>query len=261
LRKNSPVLKITFLGTGTSQGVPVIACNCKVCKSSDPKDKRLRTSIMIEDGDNTFIVDAGPDFRQQMLRENVQDINGILITHEHKDHIGGIDDVRAFNFKNKRAIDIYCDIRVESAIKRELPYSFDNKGYPGAPQMNIHIIDDNSFNLKGKEVKPIKAFHKDLPVYGFRFGNMTYLTDVNAIPDSSLKLMKGSSRLVINALRKEKHLSHFNLKEALDLIEFIKPEKAYLTHVGHSMGLHQEVSKELPDNVEIAYDGMSFKSE
>lgn len=251
-------MKVTFLGTGTSQGVPVIACSCKACKSADPKDSRLRASVLIEDGQNVYVIDAGPDFRQQMLKADVQNLDAILITHEHKDHIGGMDDVRAFNFKNRKSMDVYCDKRVEAALKLAYPYVFDPQGYPGAPRMNIHLIGDIAFDLMGREVTPVLVYHKELPVYGFRIGGFAYITDANAIPLNSIALLNGIDYLVINALRKEKHPSHFNLDEALDLISEIKPGKAFITHIGHEMGLYSEVSAELPANVQLAYDGMTF---
>lgn len=213
---------------------------------------------MLEEEGRTYVVDAGPDFRQQMLRENVQNLDAILITHEHKDHIGGMDDVRAFNFKSRKAIDIYCDSRVEQAIKREYPYVFDPDGYPGAPRMNLNLIEDHPFTLFGREVIPVMAYHKDLPVLGFRFDDLTYLTDVNAMPEKSISLIEGTELLIINALRKEKHPSHFNLDEALELVTLIKPRKAYIIHIGHQMGLHNDVKLELPGNVELAYDGQVF---
>ncbi len=251
-------MRVTFLGTGTSQGVPVIACSCSSCRSSDPKDKRLRSSVIIEDRGRVYVIDAGPDFRQQMLREDVQNLDAILITHEHKDHIGGMDDVRAFNFKNRKSMDVYCDCRVESAIKLAYPYVFDSKGYPGAPRMDIHIIGDHSFDLYGREIIPVRVLHKDLPVYGFRIGGFTYITDANKISSGSMALIKGTDYLVINALRKQKHPSHFSLDQALEIIADIKPHKAYITHIGHDMGPYSEVSTELPENVELAYDGLSF---
>lgn len=251
-------MKVTFLGTGTSQGVPVIACNCKTCRSADPKDSRLRTSVLLEDDQSVYVIDAGPDFRQQMLKEGVQNLDAILITHEHKDHIGGMDDVRAFNFKNRKPMDVYCDKRVELALKLAYPYVFDPMGYPGAPRMNIHLIGDAPFDLMGREVTPIMVHHKELPVYGFRIGDFAYITDANDIPVNSIALLNELNYLVINALRMEKHPSHFNLDEALELIAEIKPRKTFITHIGHEMGLYSELSAELPDNVELAYDGMSF---
>lgn len=239
--------------------MPVIACGCQTCNSEDNKDKRLRCSLLIEYNGKTFVIDAGPDFRQQMLRENVQHIDAILVTHEHKDHIAGMDDVRAFNFKSQKAIDIYCDVRVCEAIRREYIYVFNENKYPGVPQMNLLLIDDNKFNINGIEIIPILAYHHKLPVYGFRVGDLTYLTDVNMIPEESIELIRGSKVFVINALRKEKHISHFNLEEALELIGRVKPEKAFITHIGHQMGYHKLVNDELPPNVELAYDTLSYQ--
>lgn len=250
-------MKITFLGTGTSQGVPVIACECRTCKSSDSRDKRLRTSLLIESAHQNIVIDAGPDFRQQMLRAGVRKLDSILLTHEHKDHIGGMDDVRAYNYINKKPIDIYCDERVQKAVRREYPYVFSEYKYPGVPQMNLITIGDDPFKIGKLYVIPVKVHHYRLPVYGFRFGDFAYITDANYISEDNKKKLLGIKYMVINALRKEKHLSHFNLREALDLIEEISPRKAFITHISHQMGLHAEVSKELPANVELAYDGLS----
>ncbi|HUS86592.1 MAG TPA: MBL fold metallo-hydrolase [Bacteroidales bacterium] len=251
-------MKITFLGTGTSQGIPVIACDCKTCSSSDTRDKRLRASLLVELEGKTMVIDAGPDFRQQMLREDVRQLDAILLTHEHIDHIGGMDDVRAFNFKSNKAIDIFSDERVQKAIERQYTYVFSEAGYPGAPKMNLHLISDNPIDLFGTFIYPIKVFHHKLPVYGFRIGEMAYITDANFIsPESKVKL-SGIRHFIINALRKEKHLSHYSLDEALDLINEIAPEFAYITHVGHTMGLHEEVTATLPSNVMLAYDGLCF---
>ena len=250
-------MKITFLGTGTSQGVPVIACNCPVCKSGDTRDKRLRTSLLIEIDKFTFVIDAGPDFRQQMLRENVQYLDAILISHEHKDHIGGMDDVRAYNFKSRKPINIYCDSRVNKAIQREYEYVFADNKYPGVPLMDINILDGSPFDLFGYNVIPIPVMHNNLPVFGYRMGGLSYITDANLISSESMLIMEGSDCLVINALRREKHISHFNLEEALRIIEQIKPRFAYITHIGHQLGMHSEISKELPGNVKLAYDGLS----
>jgi len=249
-------VKITFLGTGTSQGVPVIACNCKTCKSADSRDKRLRTSLFIETENQNIVIDAGPDFRQQMLRAEVKKLDSILLTHEHKDHIGGMDDVRAYNYLSKKPIDIYCDERVQKAVRREYPYVFSEYRYPGAPQMNLIRIGDDPFFLCDLKVIPVKVYHYRLPVYGFRIGDFAYITDANYISEDNRKKLPGVKYMVINALRKEKHLSHFNLREALDLIDEISPRKAFITHISHQMGLHDEVSKELPANVELAYDGL-----
>jgi len=249
-------VKITFLGTGTSQGVPVIACNCIICQSEDRRDKRLRTSLLVEAEDQNIVIDAGPDFRQQMLRAEVKQLDSILLTHEHKDHIGGMDDVRAFNYINKKPIDIYSDERVQRAVMREYPYVFSEHKYPGVPQMNLITIDDKPFQIGNLHIIPVKVHHYRLPVYGFRINDFAYITDANYISEENKGKLTGVKYMVINALRKEKHLSHFNLSEALDLINEISPMKGYITHISHQMGLHGEVSQELPANVELAYDGL-----
>lgn len=252
-------MKITFLGTGTSQGVPVIACDCKICLSSDQHDKRLRTSLLIETGGTTLLIDAGPDFRQQMLRENVTRLDSILLTHEHKDHIGGLDDVRAFNYKSQDAIDIYAEERVQKALKKEYSYVFSEYQYPGVPKMRLNPLNDYSFAIKGIKIDPVRVFHYRLPVYGFRVGNFAYITDANYIPEAGKEKLFGVKYLVINALRKEKHISHFSLREAIDFIKEISPKKAFITHISHQMGFYAEVSGELPANIFLAYDGLKFE--
>lgn len=254
-------MKITFLGTGTSQGVPVIACDCNVCLSADPLDKRLRTSVLLETDENTLIIDAGPDFRQQMLREHVTKLDAILLTHEHKDHIAGLDDVRAFNYKSQDAIDIYSEERVQKVIKKEFSYVFSEYQYPGIPKMRLNPIPEHNFNIKNIPIIPVRVFHYRLPVYGFRIGNFAYITDANYVPEESKELLYGVKYLVINALRKEKHISHFSLREAIDFIREISPKKAFITHISHQMGLHAEVSKELPPEIMLAYDGLSLLCE
>lgn len=249
-------MRITFLGTGTSQGVPVIGCDCKTCRSQDERDKRLRTSLLLEAEDQNIVIDAGPDFRQQMLRAGVRSLKSILLTHEHKDHIGGMDDVRAFNYISKKPIDIYSDRKVQEAIKRTYPYVFAENKYPGVPQMNLITIGDEPFLAGGMEVMPVRVYHYRLPVYGFRFGDFAYITDANYISADNMKKLIGVKYLVINALRKEKHISHFNLREALQLIDEISPRKGFITHISHQMGLHSEVSEELPASVSLAYDGL-----
>ena len=249
-------MEVVFLGTGTSQGVPVIGCKCETCTSDDMRDKRLRSSILIEVDDKTFVIDTGPDFRQQMLREQVKDITAILFTHEHKDHIAGLDDIRAFNYIHKRPMEIYADERVEKALRREYAYVFAEDKYPGIPQMNIHIIENKDFYIEDIKITPIRLMHYKLPIFGFRIKDFTYLTDTNYIAAEEKEKIKGTKVLVVNALRKKKHISHFNLEEALALIAEIKPERAYLTHVSHLMGKQAIVEKELPESVFFAYDGL-----
>jgi phosphoribosyl 1,2-cyclic phosphate phosphodiesterase len=251
-------VKITFLGTGTSQGVPVIACNCETCRSLDDHDKRLRTSIMIEKDETTIVIDAGPDFRQQMLRENVKHLDAIILTHEHKDHIAGLDDVRAFNYKSQDAIDVFAEERVQNAIKEEYSYVFAEYQYPGIPKMRLNQITDDGFTAKGITLTPLRVFHYKLPVYGFRIGNFAYITDANYIPEETKEKLFGIKYLVINALRKEKHISHFSLREAVDIIKEISPRKAFITHISHQMGFHEEVTASLPPGIMLAFDGLSF---
>jgi phosphoribosyl 1,2-cyclic phosphate phosphodiesterase len=252
-------LDITFLGTGTSQGVPVVACNCAVCASVDEKDKRLRSSVLVRANGKVLIIDTGPDFRQQMLREKVQRLDAVLVTHEHKDHVAGLDDVRAFNFSMQKAMELYAEKRVMDSIKREFAYIFSEDKYPGVPEINAHLIDNHIFRVDGLPIVPVRAFHYRLPVLGFRIGDFAYITDTNRIPEEEHEKLIGLDVLVVNALRKKKHLSHFNLEEAVEMIEILKPKRAYLTHISHMMGLHQEVQKELPAHIFLAYDGLSVR--
>lgn len=250
-------LKVTFLGTGTSQGVPVIACNCAVCKSNNSKDTRLRTSALIETENLSIIIDSGPDFRYQVLRAKITKLDAILFTHQHRDHISGLDDVRSFNFKQKKPMPIYGNDLVIDQIKREFHYVFESN-YPGIPKLEIHQISNRPFLIKNLAITPIAVLHHKLPVFGFRIKDFTYVTDANTIPDKEMEKIHGSKILVLNALQKDDHLSHFTLDEALKVIELIQPEKAFLTHISHNMGLHDEVSKELPPNVFLSYDGFSI---
>ena len=249
-------MKLTFLGTGTSQGVPVVACQCAVCLSDNPKDKRLRASVMIEDEDLRLVIDAGPDFRQQMLMHQVRHLNGILLTHEHTDHIFGLDDIRAFNWVQGQPTDIYAEERVQIAIRRIFDYVFAPYTYPGIPQMHLHLIENKPFRIGELEILPIRGFHYKLPVFGFRFRKIAYVTDVNRLEEAEINKLRGLDVLVLNALRKEDHISHYNLSQAIEIISEVKPAKAYLTHMSHQMGFHDEVQKELPENVFLAYDGL-----
>ena len=248
--------RITILGSGTSQGVPVIACDCHVCTSQDSRDNRLRSSIMITHKGENYVVDTGPDFRQQMLANKVHSLKAVLFTHEHKDHLAGMDDVRAFNYKEQRDMEVYCTDRVEEALRREFHYVFSTNRYPGVPSVRIHQFENNPFNIGDLHVIPIKVMHHKLPVFGFRFGDFTYITDAKTIAPEERDKVRGSKVLVINALRKSNHISHFNLEEALAFIEDVKPEVAYLTHISHLFETHSEIEKLLPDNVFPAYDGL-----
>jgi phosphoribosyl 1,2-cyclic phosphate phosphodiesterase len=252
-------MKVTFLGTGTSQGIPVIACNCAVCTSGDFRDNRTRTSIMITSDKTNLVIDTGPDFRQQMLRENVKNLDGVVFTHEHKDHIAGMDDIRAFNFIQKKDMDIYATADVQKALRRDFHYVFATKKYPGVPLVKLHGIDNDPFKVGDIELTPINVLHYMMPVKGYRVGNFSYITDAKTIPEEEFGKLIGTKILVINALRKTPHISHFNLEEALQIIERINPRKAYLVHLSHLMGLHQELEKELPENVEIAVDGLTIE--
>ncbi len=255
-------LKVTILGSGTSQGVPVIACHCSVCSSTDPRDNRLRCSVLLETEDGNFVIDSGPDFRQQMLRENVQTLQGILFTHEHKDHVAGMDDVRAFNFKENRAIDIYCTKDVELAIRREFHYIFHEKAYPGIPRVNMINFNNSTIRISPKlEVVPIRVMHYNLEVFGFRIGRFAYITDAKTVDQEEIDKLKGLDVLVVNCLRREDHISHFNLEEALAFIEEVKPKQAYLTHISHLLGKYEDVEKELPEHIGLAFDGQRFEFE
>jgi phosphoribosyl 1,2-cyclic phosphate phosphodiesterase len=250
--------QVIFLGTGTSQGVPVIACNCAICTSEDPRDNRLRTSIMVSEDGKNVVIDSGPDFRQQMLRENVKSLEGIVFTHEHKDHIAGLDDVRGFNYFNQWRAQVYCTAAVQSALKREFAYAFADFKYPGVPEIDLNLIDINPFEVGGIDFKPIEVVHLKMPVFGYRIGDFTYITDANYISAQEKEKIKGSKILVLNALRREPHPSHFSLNEALELIHELKPETTYLTHISHQLGLHAEVQQELPEGVFLAWDGLKI---
>jgi len=250
-------LTVTFLGTGTSQGIPIIGSSHPVCLSTDPKDKRLRVSVLIEWDDHTIVVDCGPDFRQQMLRENVQSLDAVLLTHEHNDHIIGLDDVRPFNFKMRKDMPVFATARVGEDLRQRFAYIFAAQRYPGAPMVKLETISkDNSFVIDDLVIQPIEVIHGKLPILGFRFGSFTYLTDVKTISVEELEKIKGTRYLVLNALHHTEHYSHLNLTQALELAEKIQPEHTYLTHISHRMGKYQEVSKDLPEGVQLAYDGL-----
>ena len=248
---------LTFLGTGTSQGIPVIGCTCPVCQSDAPEDRRFRTSAMVSEGDRHVIIDVGPDFRMQMLRTGVDNIEGVLITHEHNDHVAGLDDVRPFNFKWQKDIPIFGRKPVLENIQSRFAYIFKDNKYPGIPRLNLREIEAyDTFEFGSMEWTPLLVYHGDLPVLGFRTGDLTYITDANKIPDKTERLIRGSRILVLNALHKSKHHSHFNLDEAVEIVRRVDPERAYFTHISHRMGLHKEIEKQLPDRIHLAYDGL-----
>ncbi len=249
-------MKITFLGTGTSQGVPVIGCSCPGCISKDERDKRLRSSILVEKDDTTVVVDTGPDFRQQMLRAGVKQLDAVLFTHEHRDHIAGLDDIRAYNFIQKSSMDIYAEESVNRALTSMFPYIFAEKKYPGVPQVMMHLISTSPFSVGSLEIIPVRLMHYHMPVLGFRFGDFAYLTDANYISEQEKEKLFGVKHLVVNALRREIHVSHFNLEQAVKLIGELSPRMGYLTHISHQMGPSRLIDDELPPNIRTAYDGL-----
>ena len=251
-------MTITFLGTGTSQGIPVIGCSCPVCRSLDFRDKRLRASVHIAVDDQSLVIDTGPDFRQQMLRENITSLDAILYTHEHKDHTAGLDDIRPFNFSQQKDMPVYGRQQVIDQLKIEYSYAFGESKYPGVPQILTNIISNEPFQVNGTNIEPVEVFHHKLPVFGFRIHNFTYITDASFISPEEKEKIKNSDVLVLNALQKEEHISHFTLDEALAIIEELQPRKAYLTHISHKLGLHETITKELPEGVELAYDGLKI---
>ena len=258
-------MKLTFLGTGTSQGVPVIGCRCEVCQSEDWHDKRLRTSAMVECEDYRIVIDAGPDFRQQMLRTGVRHIDAILLTHEHKDHTGGLDDVRAFNFVDYpttiHVVDIYATHRTAECVKKDFDYAFAQNKYRGVPEMRLHEIDPSeSFEVKGQKIIPIRGKHSErFDITGYRIGNMAYMTDFKQLCNGEIENLKGVDTLIINALRFASHYSHFNVEEAMAIIEQVAPRQAYLTHMSHEIGLYAKTNPALPKGVALAYDGLTIE--
>ncbi len=249
-------LKVTFLGTGTSTGVPVVACNCPICKSGDVRDKRFRTSAMLTINERNIVIDCGPDFRIQMLRNNVEEIDAIIFTHGHRDHIAGLDDIRAFNYILNKDIDIYGSEEVLEAIQTEFPYIFTETRYFGTPQLVTHAIENTPFIVNDIKIIPIEVMHNKLSVFGYRIGDFTYITDASYIPVEEMVKMKGSKVLVLNALRNSRHISHFSLGEAVEVVEKLEPEMTYLTHISHFLGLHEEVEKKLPQHIRLAYDNL-----
>lgn len=255
---NSPSLKITFLGSGTSSGVPMIACECAVCTSADKKDKRLRSSILVESRNTTLVVDTTPDFRYQMLRQKVKHLDAVLFTHPHKDHIAGLDDVRAFNFFQEQPMQLYANQMTNDALMREFAYAFADKKYPGVPNLELNTIGLEKFLIGDIPIIPIQVWHLKMPVFGFRFGKFTYITDANRIDESEKEKIRGSEILVVNALRNEKHISHYTLNEAIELVQELNIPEAYFTHISHQLGKHEEIEKRLPTGIHLAYDGLTL---
>jgi phosphoribosyl 1,2-cyclic phosphate phosphodiesterase len=251
-------LKVTFLGTGTSQGVPVIGCDCHVCSSLDYRDKRLRSSIHLDINGKSLVIDTGPDFRQQMLRARITTLDAVIFTHEHKDHTAGMDDIRPYNFSQQVDMPIYATEKVLRQIKKEFSYIFEEIKYPGVPTVIPHVITNQPFTVENIPVIPIEVMHYRLPVLGFRFGDFTYITDAKTISEAELEKVKGTKTLVINALQLNHHISHLTLDEALKMVERLQPDMAYLTHISHKLGIHHEVEKKLPANIRLAYDGLSI---
>lgn len=252
-------IQITFLGTGTSQGVPVIGCTCPVCTSPDPRDKRLRTSVLINSGGTNVCIDIGPDFRQQMLRENIMHLEAIVLTHAHNDHIAGLDDVRPFNFMYHRNMPVFAEEQVQHDVRQRFSYIFDANPYPGAPQIEFHTLSaDTIFSINGHAFIPIRVWHGNLPVLGFRIGDFTYLTDIKTIEPEELEKVKGTKILVLGALHYSLHYSHLNFEEAFALAEQIRPQQTYLTHMSHKIGFYAEVNPRLPEHVALAYDGLKI---
>jgi phosphoribosyl 1,2-cyclic phosphate phosphodiesterase len=252
-------MKITFLGTGTSTGVPVVACNCEVCTSDDPRDKRYRTSAMLTLGNSNVVIDCGPDFRIQMLKHKVEDIDAVVFTHAHRDHIAGLDDIRAFNYILHKSIDIYGSQVTLDSIKEQFPYIFTPGRYFGAPQLNLHPITLDPFCIGAFGFTPVQVMHQEMKVFGYRIGDFSYLTDANYISPAEFEKLRGSKVVVINALRNSRHVSHFSLGEALAILNELKPEKAYLTHISHFLGKFENVDKKLPEGVHLAYDGLQIE--
>ncbi len=248
--------RLTFLGTGTSQGVPMIGCGCEVCKSTDPRDKRLRASVLVEHEGQKILVDAGPDFRYQMLRAGICSLDAILLTHNHKDHTGGLDDIRAFNYHEKKATQIYCEKYVEDSLRQEYSYAFAEVKYPGAPEWNVHIIDEKPFSINGVEIIPIRGKHFKLPVLGYRFGNIAYCTDMNHISEEEYSKLQGLDHFIINCVRRGRHISHYSLEQAVEVATKVGAKHSWLTHLSHQLPCYEDLIKELPEGILPAFDGL-----
>lgn len=254
----NPPITITFLGTGTSSGVPMIGCNCEVCTSKNPKDNRLRSSILVQSATTTFVIDTTPDFRYQMLRTNTKKLDAVLFTHPHKDHVAGLDDIRAYNYFQEKPMDVYANALTQETLLNDFHYAFAEKKYPGLPRIELHTIDETPFIIGDIAITPIKVWHMKMMVLGFRMGNFTYITDANKIDEAEKDKIKGSKILVLNALRKEKHLSHFTLDEAVEIANELGAQQTYFTHISHQLGLHNTINAELPSHIQLAYDGLKF---
>ena len=253
-------MKLKFLGSGTSQGVPVIACHCEVCTSLNPKDRRFRSSALVTtDSGKKILIDCGPDFRMQMLENREEQIDAVLLTHEHNDHVIGLDDMRPLIFRNKKNIEIYCMKRVGDEIKSRFPYAFADVKYPGAPSFDLHEIQNRSFEILGTDIRPIEVLHHRLPIFGYKIKDLAYITDASFITNEEKEKLKNLDFLIVNCIRKEElHPAHFILPQVIDLFEELKPKKMYLTHISHHMGLHDDTEMELPDNMFLAYDGLEI---
>lgn len=246
------------MGTGTSSGVPMIGCDCSVCSSDNAKDRRLRSSILVQSATTTLVVDTGPDFRYQMLRTQTRHVDAILFTHPHKDHIAGLDDIRAFNFFSQLPMQVYANPLTEEALRRDFYYAFADFKYPGVPEMHLNVINDAPFVVGDIPVLPLPVWHLKMPVFGFRFGNFSYITDANRIEPAIKERIRGSEVLVVNALRKEPHISHFTLQEAIALVQELEVPTAYFTHISHQLGKHDEVEAALPSGIHLSYDGLTL---
>lgn len=258
-KEKYPEITVTFLGTGTSSGVPMVACPCEVCGSADEHDKRLRSSIMVQSRTTTLVVDTTPDFRTQMLRENVRSLDAVIFTHPHKDHIAGLDDVKAFNYFQSQPMAVYANLLTQKALKREFYYIFEENKYPGVPDIKLHTIDTEPFEVGDITVTPVLVYHLQMPVLGFRFGRFTYITDANRIDPSERQKILGSDTLVLNALRKKPHISHFNLDGAVDMVREMEIPHGFFTHISHQLGLHKQINAELPLGIQLAWDGLKLR--
>ncbi|MBD2703129.1 MBL fold metallo-hydrolase [Spirosoma sp. BT702] len=250
---------ITLLGTGTSSGVPLIGCSCEVCRSVDFRDKRLRTSVHIAVEGRSFIIDTGPDFRQQVLRLHLQQLDAVIFTHEHKDHTAGFDEIRAYNFRSGKDVPVYGRPSVLAQLQREFAYIFAEHKYPGVAHVQLNIVENKPFEVLGVPFIPIEALHHRLPVFGYRVGDFTYLTDLNFISDEELEKVYGTKVLILDALQRQPHISHFTLDQAIALAQRVAADKTYFVHISHKLGLHKEVEKELPPSIRLGYDGMQIK--